>query len=64
MQEELGLGWEVVVDDDVQHGYVYTTSSNICHDQHHSFPVHKFTNIDLPGSLIKSTVDVGALDAF
>lgn len=64
MQEELRLGWEVVVDDVVQHGYVYTASGDISHEQHHGFPVHKFTNVDLPSGLIESTVDVGALDAF
>ncbi len=32
MQEELGLGGEVVVDDIVQHGDVYTSSSNISHN--------------------------------
>lgn len=64
MQEEFGLGGEVVVDDVVQQGDVYTTSSNISHNQHHGFPMHKFPNVDLPGSLIEGTVDVGTLHTF
>lgn len=64
MQEELGLGWEVVVDDIVEHGDVYTTSSDISHNKHHGFPMHKFPYVDLPGSLIEGTVDVGALQTF
>lgn len=64
VQEEFGLGREVVVDDVVQQGDVYTTSSNISHNQHHGFPMHKFPYVDLPGSLIKGTVDVGTLHTF
>lgn len=64
MQEEFGLRGEVVVDDVVQQGNVYTTSSNISHKQHHGFPVHKFPNIDLSGSLIEGTVDVSTLHTF
>lgn len=59
--QEFGLGGEVVIDDIIQQGDVYTTSSNISHQKHHGFPVHKFPNVDLPGSLIKGTVDVGTL---
>lgn len=64
MQKQLGLGGEVVVDDIVQQGDVYTTSSNISHKQHHGFPICKFSNVDLPGSLIKGTVDVGTIHTF
>lgn len=64
MQEELGLGGEVVVDDIVQHGNVNTTSSNIRHNEHHGFPVREFPYVDLSGSLIEGAVDVGTLDAF
>lgn len=32
VQEELGLGGEVIVDDIVQQGDVYTTSSDISHN--------------------------------
>lgn len=61
VQEQLGFGREVVVDDVVQQGDVDTTSSNVSHKQHHGFPMHKFPNIDLSGSLIEGTVDVSTL---
>lgn len=64
MQEELGLGGEVVVDDIVQQGDVYSASSNISDNQHHGFPICKFPDVDLPGSLIKGAVDVGTLQTF
>lgn len=64
VQEELGLGGEVVVDDIVQHGDVYTTSSNISDKQNHGFPIHKLPDVDLPGSLIEGAVDVGTLQTF
>lgn len=64
VQEKLGLGGEVVVDDIVQQGDVYTTSSNISHKKHHDFSVHKLPNVDLSCSLIKGTVYVGTLYAF
>lgn len=63
VQEELGLGGEVVVDDVVQQGDVYTASSHVCNNQHHGLAVDKFTNVDLPGSLVQGTVDVGTLHA-
>lgn len=61
VQEQFGLRGEVVVDNIVQQGDVYTTSSNISHQQHHGLPMHKFPNIDLSGGLIEGTVDVGTL---
>lgn len=61
MQEKFGLGGEVVIDDIVQQGDVYTTSCHISHKKHRSFPMHKFPYVDLPSSLIKGTVDVGTL---
>lgn len=64
VQEEFCFGREVVIDDVVQQGDVYTTSCNISDDKHHGFPVHKLPDVDLPGSLIEGAVDVGALDAF
>lgn len=64
VQEQFGFGGEVVVDDVVQQGDVYTASSNIGHEQHHGFPMHKFPNIDLSGSLIEGTVDVSTLHTF
>lgn len=63
VQEKLGLGWEVVVDDVVQQGDVYTTGSNIGHKKHHSFSVHKLPDVDLSGSLIQGAVYVSTLDA-
>lgn len=64
MQEEFGLGGEVVVDNVVQQGDVYTTSSNVRHNQHHGFPMHKLPNVDLPGGLIQGAVDVGTIQTF
>lgn len=59
MQKELGFGREVVVDDIVQQRDVYTTSCHISDNKYHRFPMHKLPYVDLPGSLIQSTVDVG-----
>lgn len=64
VQEQLGFGGEVVVDDVVQQGDVDTASSHVRHKQHHRSPVHKLPDVDLPGGLIQRAVDVGALDAF
>lgn len=64
MQEQLGLGGEVVVDDIVQHGDVDTTSSNIRHNQHHGSAMHKLPYIDLSGGLIEGAVDVSTLHSF
>lgn len=64
VQEQFGFGGEVVVDDVVQQGDVDTASSNISHEQHHGFPMHKFPNIDLSGSLIEGTVDVSTVHTF
>lgn len=61
MQEELGLRREVVVDDIVQQGDVYTTGSHVSHYQHHGFPMHEFPYVDLSGSLVEGAVDVGTL---
>lgn len=64
VQEKLGLGREVVVDDIVQQGDIYATSSNISHNKHHGFSVHKLPNVDLSCGLIEGTVYVGTFDAF
>lgn len=63
MQEQLGLGWEVVVDDIVQQGDVYTTGCHVSHNQHHGFPMHELPDVDLPGGLVQGAVDVGTLQA-
>lgn len=63
MQEEFSFGGEVVIDDIVQQGDVYTTSCNIGDKEHHGFSVHKLPNVDLSGSLIQGAVDVGTLYA-
>ena len=61
MQEQLGLGGKVVVDDVVQQGDVDTARRHVRHDQHHGLPVDKLADVDLPGGLVQSTVDVRTL---
>lgn len=63
VQEQFGLRRKVVVDDIVQQRDVYTTSSNVSHNQHHGFPVHKLANVDLSGRLVEGTVNVRTLHA-
>lgn len=63
VQKQLGFGGEVVIDDVVQHGDVNTTSGNVCNKQHHGFSMNKAADVDLPGRLIQSTVDIGTLNA-
>lgn len=62
MQKELGLGGEVIIDDVVQERDVDTTSRHVRHQQHHGFAMDEATNVDLPGRLVQSTVDVRTLD--
>lgn len=64
MQEEFGLGWEIVIYDIVQQGDVDTAGSHVSHNQHHGPPVHKLPNVDLPSRVVEGTVNVGTLYAF
>lgn len=63
VQEQFGLRRKVVVDDIVQQRDVYATSSNVSHNQHHGFPVHKLADVDLSGRLVERTVNVRTLHA-
>lgn len=63
VQEQFGLRRKVVVDDIVQQRDVYTAGSNVRHNQHHGFPVHKLADVDLSGRLVEGAVNVRALHA-
>ncbi len=63
MQEELGLGREVEVDDVVQQRDVNTAGRHVRHHQHHGLAVHKAADVDLASRLVQSAVDVGAVNA-
>lgn len=63
MQKELSLGGEVVIDDVVQERDVDTASRHVRHQQHHCLAMDEATDVDLPGCLVQSTVDVRALNS-
>lgn len=63
MQEELGLGGEVIIDDVVQEWDVDTASCHVRHQQHHRLAMDKATNADLSGCLVQSAVYVRTLDS-
>lgn len=63
MEEKLRLRWEIIIDDIVQHGYVYASSSHISNQKCTDFTMQEQAQVYLPSGLIKSTVYVGAGNA-
>lgn len=63
MQEQLGFGGEVIIDDIVQERDVDTASCHVRHQQHHCFAMDKASNVDLSGRLVQSAVYVRTLNS-
>ena len=63
MDEQLGLGREVIVDDVVQHGDVDTSSCEIGDNKHLGRLVPELGHVDLTGRRVEGAVGVRTRDA-